>query len=221
MDEQALRHVERLLARQARARRNGFARGVMSLASDVHKMQTSQIELLDGEMVDGAERAQQYGMTSHPQPGAEVFVAFVGGDRGHAVILACDDRRFRVQSLKPGEVCIYTDEGDTITLKRENRIEVKTKHLLVQAEEDIAYETKKFSVQASESFEVKTPATSILTDSLAFSSQNGGEVPASMTGTLAASGDVTSNNGAVSLNGHCHDGVVPGSGSSQKPVGGK
>lgn len=209
------------MARQARAQRNGFARGVLRLTGDGHKMQTSQVELLDGEMVDGAERAQQYGMTCHPQAGAEVFVAFVGSDRGHAVIVACDDRRFRVQSLKPGEVCVYTDEGDTITLKRENHIEVKTKHLLVQAEEDVAYETKKFSVQASESFEVVTPITNIKTDSLAFSGQNGGEVPASMTGTLAASGDVTSNNGAVSLNSHAHEGVQPGGGVTEKPVGGK
>lgn len=220
MNDQLLRHIERLLARHARAQRNGFARGVLSMTGDGHKMQSSQVELLDGEIVDGAERAQQYGFTCHPQPGAEVFVAFVGSDRGHAIVLAADDRRYRIQSLNAGEVCIYTDEGDTITLKRDHNIEVKTKHVKVMAEEDVTYETKKFTVLASESFEVKTPVTNIKTDSLAFSGQDGGNVPASMTGTLAASGDVTSNNGAVSLNSHCHEGVMPGSGETQKPVGG-
>lgn len=221
MTDEDMRHIERLLARHARAQRNGFARGVLNLSGDGHKMQSSQVELLDGEIVDGAERAQNYGVTSHPQPGAEVFVAFVGSDRGHAIVLAVDDRRYRVQSLAPGEVCIYTDEGDTITLKRDRKIEVRTLHLDVEAVEDVAYRTKKFSVEASESFDVKTASTHIATDALSFTSQGGGEVTAQMTGTLAASADVTSNAGAVSLNSHAHEGVQSGGDTSQKPVGGK
>lgn len=220
MEDGVLRRLERMLERQSRKIRNCFARGVLKLTGDSHKLQSLQVQLLDGELLDGAERAQQYGFTSHPQAGAEVFVAFVGGDRGHAVVLSVDDRRYRVQSLEGGEVCLYSDEGDTIIFRRGNRIEVKTKHWIVRAEDDYTVETKNFSVQAADSVDIKTSSTRIATDALSFSNRGGGDVTAQMTGTLAASGDVTANQGGVSLRGHQHDGVQPGSGTSQKPVGG-
>lgn len=220
MTEEELRFVERLIEKKGRELRNAFARGVLNLTGDKSRMQSAQISLLDGELVDGVERAQQYGLTSHPQPGAEVFVAFVGGDRGHAIVLAVDDRRYRIQGLEAGEVCIYSDEGDTITLKRQNHVEVRTKHLLVQAEEDVSYETKNFAIHASGSFSVQTASTTFATDALAFASQGGEAVTAELTGGINATEDLTANAGSVSLRQHVHEGVMPGGGNTQKPVGG-
>ena len=212
--------VWRELERYGRKLRNSFARGVLNLVSDGLKMQANQVELLDGETLDNAERAQQYGFTSHPQAGAEVFVAFVGADRSHPVVLAVDDRRYRLQGLQGGEVAIYTDEGDSIILKRDNHIEVKTKHFKVMAEDDYTVETKNYSVTASERVDIKTAHTSFATDGLSFASQGGAEVTAELTGGINASNDVTANGGAVSLSGHIHEGVMPGGGQSAKPVGG-
>ena len=65
------------------------ARALVKLVSDGGKMQALQLGLLDGELADGVERFQNYGMTSHPHPGAEAAVIFLGADRGHSVSLAC------------------------------------------------------------------------------------------------------------------------------------
>ena len=220
MDQETKRYIDRLFARQARKMRNIVARGVVEMVGDGAKMQTNQISLLDGEMVDGAERVQQYGYSSHPQAGAECFVVFAGAGREHALIFSVDDRRYRVKGSAAGEVVIYTDEGDTIHLKRGNKIEVTTKHYVVKAEEDVAIETKRFTLQAAEAVDITTAKTGIHTDALAFTNQSGGEVEAAFTGGLKASNDVKANNGEVSMREHVHSGVATGGGSTNKPVGG-
>ena len=81
MDRETQRYIERLFEKHARKMRNIVARGEVAMVQDGPKMQTNQIKLLDGELIDGAERAQQYGFTSHPQSGAECFVVFAGAGR--------------------------------------------------------------------------------------------------------------------------------------------
>ena len=137
MNPELLRCIQRLFEHHARKIRNLAARGVVSLVRDGLKMQDCQLKLLAGEVIESAEHPQNYGFTSHPHPEAEAFVVFVNGAREHPVILAVDDRRCRVKGWAQGEVCIYTDEGDTITLKRGNRVEVKTHYAAVEAQKDI------------------------------------------------------------------------------------
>lgn len=87
-------------------------RAVLSLVDDSTPLQTVQVEALSGEIIDGAERFQIYGFTSHPLEGADALVLSVGGVRQHPVILV-DDRRHRVKGLAKGEVAVYTSEhGD-------------------------------------------------------------------------------------------------------------
>jgi phage baseplate assembly protein V len=127
MDREFERFIHRRFEQFGRKLRNIVARGIVQMVDDGSKMQTTQIGLLDGEIFDGAERAQQYGFSSHPLPGAECFVVFCGSAREHPVIVSVDDRRHRQRDSKPGEVVIYTDEGDSIHFKRGNIIEVTTK----------------------------------------------------------------------------------------------
>lgn len=220
MNPELLRYIHRLFEKHARRMRNIVSRGVVSMVGDDAKMQTNQVKILDGELIDGAERAQQYGFTSHPQNGAECFVVFAGADRAHPIILAVDDRRYRVTGNKPGEVVIYTDEGDTIALKRDNTIEVTTKHFIVKAEDDVTIETKVFSLKAETSIALESPLTGIKTDSLTMTNKDGGETEAVMQGSLTVSNDLKANNGAVSLRGHVHDGIQRGSQNTNTPVGG-
>lgn len=116
--------MEALLARVANRVRLSIGRAILRAVTDTSTLQQLQVELLAGEVRDGCERFQQYGYTSHPLPGAECIALAVGGDRNHVVVIAADDRRFRVKSLKPGEVAIYTDEGDSILLGRDRKIVV-------------------------------------------------------------------------------------------------
>ena len=99
--------------------RNMLGRGIVRLVNDAKKAQELQVELLADEAQDGVERFQNYGFTSVPLEGAEALVAFVGGLRSHGIALAVEDRRYRMQGLKSGEVAIYDDRGQMMILKRD------------------------------------------------------------------------------------------------------
>jgi phage baseplate assembly protein V len=88
-----------------------LARGTVVLAHSATKLQSLQMRLTAGEVNDDMEHFEPYGFTSNPLAGAEGIATFLGGDRSHAIVLVVADRRYRLQSLAPGEVAIYTDEG--------------------------------------------------------------------------------------------------------------
>ena len=93
-----------------------FARGVLRAVNDTASRQTLQVELLKGELRDGIERMQNYGLNSHPL-GGDVAVAFLGGNREQGIVLVVDDRRYRL-NLQPGEVALYDDLGNKVELLR-------------------------------------------------------------------------------------------------------
>lgn len=93
-------------------------RAILSAINDSGAIQTAQAQLLADEVQDDAERIQQYGFSSVPLSGAEGVLVFVGGNRDHGLVIATDDRRYRKKGLQPGEVCLYTDEGDCIVFNR-------------------------------------------------------------------------------------------------------
>ena len=121
--------------------KNLQARGVVSLVNAAGKMQGMQVKLLAGEVKDGMEHFEPYGFTSNPQAGAEVLAAFFGGDRSHGVIICAGDRRFRLQNTAPGEVALYTDEGDKLHFKRGRVIEIETLTLKVKAQTAVEFDT--------------------------------------------------------------------------------
>lgn len=139
-----------------RAVNNMLARIVMTGLDTAKKCQMMQVEVMPGEPKDDVEHLESYGFTSAPLPGAEGFAVFPDGDRSHGVVLVVADRRYRVKGLKGGEVCLYTDEGDTLTFKRENTVELKTKIFNVLAEDSVNIDTKKFTLNASESATIST-----------------------------------------------------------------
>lgn len=104
------REIAKLLAPLSRRLRLVASRAVLSLISDATGMQIVQVKLLDGEVRDGIERVQNYGFTSVPLPGAEAIFLSLGADRDHGIVIAADDRRYRIKGLQGGEVAIYTDE---------------------------------------------------------------------------------------------------------------
>lgn len=101
------------------------SRAVVKLVNDAAKLQGVQIVLLDNEARAQVERFQDYGLTSVPFADAEAIAVAVGGSRGHMVVLAVDDRRYRKKDMEEGEVALYTDEGDYVLLKRGRIVEVK------------------------------------------------------------------------------------------------
>jgi phage baseplate assembly protein V len=94
-------------------------RAILSLVKDTGAIQTCQATLLDEEVHDDVERIQEYGFTSVPIPGAEAALVFVGGNRDHGLVIAVDDRRYRMTGLKSGEVALYDDQGQSVYLTRD------------------------------------------------------------------------------------------------------
>lgn len=118
-----------------------IGRAVLAAVSDAGKRQRVQFTALRGEVKDDVERVQQYGFTSHPLAGAQVLFAAIAGNRDHPVAFAVDDPRYRLTGLQPGEVALYTDEGDSIILKRGNIVEITTQTLVVKASTKARFET--------------------------------------------------------------------------------
>ncbi|WP_175783921.1 phage baseplate assembly protein V [Burkholderia ambifaria] len=125
-----------------------LVRGVVSLVNSASKMQTLQTRLMAGGVKDGVEHFEPYGFTSHPMDGAEAIVGFLGGDSSHGVALVVADRRFRPLNLKPGEVAIFTSEGDSLIFRNGRIAELTTGTFRVNASEKIEFNSP--IVEASE-----------------------------------------------------------------------
>lgn len=125
------------------------SRAVISSTNDQNGIQTIKSTLNRDEVRDGIQRVQEYGFSSRPKPGAEALIVFVGGNRDHGVIVATDDRRYRIKSMSEGEVAIYTDEGDVIHLKRGRKMEISTTELTISAPSAVNITTAQLSVSGN------------------------------------------------------------------------
>lgn len=100
-------------------------RAIITAIKDSSGIQTLQLKALADEVHDSVERIQNYGLTSNPKEGAEAIMLAIGGNRDHCVVIAVDDRRYRLKSLASGEVALYDDLGQKVHLKR-TKIEIST-----------------------------------------------------------------------------------------------
>lgn len=95
-----------------------FARAVLTSLDTGKKCQAAGLKLIAGDLKENVEHLEPYGFTSAAQNGAEAAVLFSGGDRSHGVVITVADRRYRLKDLKRGEVAIYDDQGQSVTLTR-------------------------------------------------------------------------------------------------------
>lgn len=115
----AVASLHRLLSPLSRRVALMVSRAVVNVVSDGLRLQGLQVSLLADEVRDDVERFQQYGLTSHPHAGAEAIAVCVAGSRDHAVVIAVDDRRYRLKGLQAGEVALYDDMGHAVHLTRD------------------------------------------------------------------------------------------------------
>ncbi|CAI3945653.1 phage baseplate assembly protein [Commensalibacter papalotli (ex Botero et al. 2024)] len=76
------------------------------------------------EQRDNIYFMQHYGFASMPVVGADVTVSFQSGDRNKGVVVASNDQRYRIKTLKDGEVAIYHKSGSSVILKEDGSIEM-------------------------------------------------------------------------------------------------
>jgi phage baseplate assembly protein V len=106
-------------------------RGIVSLSYDNTGIQRLQVKTLDGDVYE-LPRVQPYGLTTNPQNDAEAIVLMM--DESNGVVIAVDDRRYRLTGLAKGEVALYDDLGSKVHLQRNGKI-------LLQAETKITIDT--------------------------------------------------------------------------------
>ncbi|WP_226571240.1 phage baseplate assembly protein V [Mangrovibacter yixingensis] len=97
---------------------NLLERAVIRTTTTTAKCQVLQISMPGGEGKSDIEHLEPYGFTSAPKAGAEAVAAYFDGDRSHGVVLVASDRRYRIKGLAAGEVAIYDDIGQSVTLSR-------------------------------------------------------------------------------------------------------
>lgn len=180
------------------------SRCVLRVVNDALKVQGVQVGLLAGETRGNLERMQEYGFTSRPHPGAEGLAVFVGGGRDHGVVVACEDRRYRLRGLASGEVALYTDEGDYIHFKRGKVVEMSTETFRVNAGTKVEINTplvdvntQTFDVAASVQASLAAPAVDM----------GGGGAQATLTGSLHITGPVTTASSVTSSGDHVAAGI--------------
>lgn len=101
-----------------------LSRAVGRLVDPTTMLQTLQLELLKGEVLDGVEHLEGYGRTANPPEGFEALTASLGGDRAHTLALAAFHRKYRPKGFKRGENAIYDDQGQIMALLRDKTIHI-------------------------------------------------------------------------------------------------
>jgi phage gp45-like len=103
---------------------NMLARAILvKKVNDVKLLQEHDIELLADESRKGVERFQFPFLTSVPHVenklgNLEEIVGCIGGIRSHMVIIAADDRRYRICGLQNGELMIHDEQGQQVHITR-------------------------------------------------------------------------------------------------------
>lgn len=142
-------------------------RGVITLVKAAGSVQLVQLDGMSGEQLQDAELFQQYGYTSNPPSGAMAVVLPIGGRTAHGIVIATEHGTYRLKNLAPGETALYTDEGDSIILKRGRIMEVTTNTFRVNASVAIELNSPVITGTASTSVSFNTPVVHASADIVA------------------------------------------------------
>ncbi len=184
--------------------RNIF-RGTVTAAKD-KMMRALQILLRGEETRDNLEHMEPYGFTSEPftDGATDALVVFLDDDKAHGIVVNVADRRYRVQSLEQGEVCIYDDIGHKIHFKRAE--------ILVDGVSDPINVTTGGNITATSGGNITITASGTITLNAAQVQIN---APIGSNSTITSAGDVVG--GGISLDTHTHGGVESGGSNTSTP----
>lgn len=136
---------------------------------------TGPVHLVQGkvrgtpETIDNLQTLNLYGFAGHAPVGSDALVIFGNGDRSNGAIVATANQKARPRNQQEGEVTIFTDEGDAISLQRGNVIIVTTKTVTINA----------------------ATAVTINAPNVTIAGADGGNVTVNVTGDIHATGTIT------------------------------
>lgn len=96
------------------------AHGIMEEIKDSGPLQLAQATYLEGETKDSIRVMHYFGFSSNAPVGSECVAVSVGGNRESSVIIATENRDYRIKDLAPGDAVFYNKEGKFIHLKGVN-----------------------------------------------------------------------------------------------------
>jgi phage baseplate assembly protein V len=163
---------------------------------------TQQLLALSGLSSDALKKIvhiQPFGFSSNPPVGGEGLILCPGGRSDRAMFFGGEHPAHRPQNTPSGGTIVYDAFGDIISIVQQN---IRIVH----------------ATQVS----IEAPAVIIkgaLTVTQTFNVQNSGGVsaPATVTGSIAVTGDVTAGN--ISVINHVHGGVQPGGSNTGAATG--
>ncbi|HGM5387485.1 TPA: phage baseplate assembly protein [Serratia marcescens] len=117
-------------------------------------------------------RMAEFGFSSGLPVGTDVVLAYLGGDRSSAVIVASNNQQYRQSGLKSGETLIYNQWGMFVKLT-ENGIEVEAKGKPVT----VANATT-VTITATEKIRLETPRLEVTGDVIDNCDSNGATLKA-------------------------------------------
>lgn len=217
-------------------------RGTVTISKNDDELRELQVEHQSGEVRQDVEHMEPYGFSSEPYTDKKADAITFYTDESHELgfVMCVADRRFRVKSLKTGEVVIYDDKKRHVYLKREgieidgvdDPITVKTTNDIIAKCDNLTATCKSAASVNCDTSSVtcKTSATVTastimldgnvtVTGTLITGTKGGGM--ASFGGTVNAKGlihsedDITA--GSISLQHHVHTGVQGGSENTEPP----
>ncbi|MGP3192962.1 phage baseplate assembly protein domain-containing protein [Serratia marcescens] len=124
------------------------------------------------EVKGDTPRMAEFGFSSGLPVGTDVVLAYLGGDRSSAVVVASNNQQYRQSGLKSGETLIYNQWGMFVKLT-ENGIEVEAKGKPVT----VANATT-VTVAATEKIRLETPRLEVTGDVIDNCDSNGATLKA-------------------------------------------
>ena len=88
-------------------------RGTVTISKNDDELRELQVEHQSGEVRQDVEHMEPYGFSSEPYTDKKTDAITFYTDESHELgfVMCVADRRFRVKSLKTGEVVIYDDKN--------------------------------------------------------------------------------------------------------------
>ncbi|NBB51509.1 phage baseplate assembly protein V [Rhizobium sp. CRIBSB] len=140
-------------------------------------VQRLQGEALAGEILEGVERVQDYGLQSRPLPGAEGVMLSTAGSRAQGVVIVLGDRRYRLE-LAEGEVALADDLGQCVHLTRDG--------IRVTSSLAVEIEAPTISLAATDEITLAAPKILLASDTLLLGGEGGAKAVARHDDTVVA-----------------------------------
>lgn len=174
-----------------------ICRGTVSASRGADAMREAQVQLAGNETRDHLEHFEPYGFSSEPiaDGGTDAAVVFFDDSRAHGAVLCIADRRYRITSMKSGEVAIFDDKQRHVYLKRDGiEIDGVSDPITIKTSGEVTIKAAKITLDAPV---VETTGN------------------LNVAGATSGGGDVTA--GSISLQGHTHGGVETGGSNTSTP----